>query len=87
MKAQSGTQMDLEQSSEEKLVFTTAFHHMNESGMYCGWTEHTVICTPSLAFQFRLKITGKDRNDVKDYLHSTFQEALAAEVGELEQSR
>lgn len=79
-----GTKLDLDVSSEEKLVFATAFHHMNEGGMYDGWTEHTVICTPSLAFQFRLKVTGRDRNGIKDYLHSTFQEALAAEVSELE---
>src|SRR5215469_16388627 len=45
----SGTKFDLDASRADKLVFHTSFHHMNESGMYDGWTEHTVTVTPSLA--------------------------------------
>src|ERR1700733_9988314 len=43
----NGTKLDTIASNAEKLVFTTAFHHMNENGYYDGWTEHTVYVTPS----------------------------------------
>ena len=40
----NGTQLD--SVTKNKIVFTTAFHHMNDAGYYDGWTEHTVIVTP-----------------------------------------
>jgi len=76
----NGTTLDLDASSEDKLVFNTAFHHMNENGFYDGWTEHKVYVTPSLAFGFDLRITGKDRNDIKDYIHECFASALKVET-------
>jgi len=75
----SGTTLDLDKSTGEKLVFVTSFHHMNDSGMYDGWTEHNVIVTPSLAFGFNLKVTGKDRNDIKDYMAECFSDCLHKE--------
>jgi hypothetical protein len=68
----NGTKIDLDRSTSERLVFTTAFHHMNEHGGYDGWTEHTVTVTASLAFNFSLKIGGRNRNDIKDYMHEVF---------------
>jgi hypothetical protein len=76
----SGTTLDLDASTEEKLVFTTAFHHMHESGMYDGWTDHTVTVRPSLAFGFRLSVSGRDRNDIKDYIAEAFDCALNLDV-------
>ena len=78
----SGVKFDFDASTPEKLVFLFGFHHMNENGMYDGWTEHSLIVTPSLQFGFHIRITGKDRNDVKDYLYETFQYALAEEVNQ-----
>jgi hypothetical protein len=74
----SGTTFDHDASAEDKLVFRTAFHHMNDAGMYDGWTEHTVTVKPSLAFELELTISGRNRNDIKDYLHDTFHAALTA---------
>jgi len=76
----SGVKFDYDASMPEKLVFTFGYHHMDENGMYDGWTEHTLIVTPSLQFGFHIRITGKDRNQVKDYLYETFQYALSEEV-------
>jgi hypothetical protein len=76
----SGTKIDLEVSQVDKLVFRTAYHHMNEVGMYDGWTEHTVTVTPSLLHGFHLRISGRDRNDIKEYIADTFSEALQTEV-------
>ena len=78
----SGTHLDLDKSSEDRLVFRFGYHHMNDCGIYDGWTEHKAIVIPSLQFGFHLNITGRDRNDIKDYLHDVFSAALSEEVGE-----
>lgn len=71
----SGVKIDLDKSNSKKLVFHTAFHHMDENGYYDGWTEHTV--TVRAAFDgFEITISGKDRNEVKDHLHEVFSVTL-----------
>ena len=47
-----GTKIDLDKSSADKLVFYGSFHHMNEAGMYDGYSEHTITLSPSLAVWF-----------------------------------
>lgn len=74
-----GTKIDLDKSTPEKLVFYTDFHHMNE-GYYDGWTEHRITVRPSLAFGFTLTISGRNRNEIKDYIHQAFDCALNEEV-------
>lgn len=76
----NGSRLDWESSTPEKLVFTTAYHHMNDNGMYDGWTEHSVILTPSLEMDYRLKITGRDRNEIKEYIHECFSTVLGEDV-------
>ena len=78
----SGTQIDMDKSRKDRLVFTTSFHHMDEWGGYDGWTEHQVSIRPSLAFGIDIVISEPDRNDVIDYLHEVFDSALRAEVGD-----
>lgn len=76
----AGTILELEESTGEKLVFTTSFHHMDEHGFYDGWTEHKVIVTPSLQFGFNLRVTGRDQNEIKDYIAEVFQMALSSDI-------
>jgi len=64
----SGTTIDLDKSTADRIVLQTSFHHMNDGGMYDGWTEHTITVRPSLAFGCELTISGRDRNEIKDYL-------------------
>lgn len=85
----NGTAIDLDESMPstasgrvEKLVFRTAFHHMNEVGMYDGWTEHTVTVRPSLAFGIEISISGRNRNEIKDLIHESFDTTLRSEVSE-----
>jgi hypothetical protein len=73
----AGTEIDFDASTTEKLVFSTSFHHMTEHGYYGGWTEHNVIVTPSLTSGFNLRVTGRDRNDIKEYIGELFHEFLA----------
>ena len=74
----SGTTFDEDRSQHDKLVFSCSFHHMDEHGGYDGWTEHEIIVRPSLAFGITLRITGRDRNDIKDYLHEVYEAWLCS---------
>lgn len=45
----AGTQINLEESTSDKLVFYTSFHHMDENGMYDGWIDLRVTVIADLA--------------------------------------
>ncbi|UCV26740.1 hypothetical protein [Ferribacterium limneticum] len=76
----AGTVLDLHTSKPNKLIFSTGFHHMDEHGGYDGWTHHQVVVTPNLQWDFDLRITGPNRNEIKDYIHDQFQNCLSWEV-------
>lgn len=76
----SGTQFIFPESKPNRLVFFTEFHHMNDGGYYDGWTKHNVIVTPDLVCGFDLHVTGRDRNNIKDYIGDAFQEALSRDI-------
>lgn len=73
----NGTKLDYEKSTGEKLVFLTSFHHMDEHGGYCGWTDHSVTVGASLQFGLSIKVGGRDRNGIKDYIGEAFESALS----------
>lgn len=74
-----GTKLDIDASlrQADRLVFTFSFHHMDDAGGYDGWTDHKAVVSPSLVYDFDLKITGRDRNGIKEYLHELFHAALS----------
>lgn len=74
-----GTQLDIDRSGKGRLIFICAFHHMNESGMYDGWTEHEIIVTPSFSTGPDIRITGRNRNVIKEYLYDVYYEWLMSE--------
>lgn len=76
----TGTKLDFDKSTAEKLVFTFGYHHMNENGMYSGWTDHKAIVTASLVFGIEIKITGRNRNGIKEYLNDRFDSDLSREI-------
>lgn len=76
----NGTTLDIERSNSECLVFTTAFHHMDEHGGYDGWTDHFVTVTPSLLSGIALRVSGRNRNDIKNYIFECFESALKESV-------
>ena len=75
----SGTQIDFKACRADRLVFSTAFHHMNDVGFYDGWTEHKVIIRPTFD-GIDICVTGRNRNDIKDYIADCFYTALTEEV-------
>lgn len=69
--APSGSGIDngtvLLRADQKSIEFSCDFHHMSEHGYYDGWTEHTIKVTP--AFDgVNMRITGRDRNQIKEYL-------------------
>ena len=72
----SGTTLNHDRSSIDKLVFDTSFHHMNDAGYYDGWTEHRVTVTPSFIGRFDVRVGGRDRNGIKEYITECFLTAL-----------
>ena len=71
-----GTKIDLDHSTPTKLVLTCEYHHMNENGMYDGWTHHIITVTPTFD-GIAIKVGGRDRNDIKCYLGDIFHECLS----------
>lgn len=67
----NGVQFDNVKSTPNKLVFKFSYHHMN-NGSYTKWTTHTLVLTPSFAIGYDMKITGKDLNQIKEYLYDLF---------------
>lgn len=63
----------------ERLVFSTEFHHMDEHGGYDRWTQHKVTVYPSLIYGLDIRVSGKDRNNVKECISQCFYDALTAE--------
>jgi hypothetical protein len=53
---------------------------MDENGFYDGWTDHTITIRPDLVFQFDMRISGRNKNEIKDYIAECFFHALNAEV-------
>lgn len=68
--------LDRERSDNRRLVFHTSYHHMDDLGYYGGWTSHTIYVWADLGFEFDLNITGKDRNNIKDFIADVFGEYL-----------
>jgi len=73
----AGTQ--IEYAGANKIVLKTAYHHMID-GYYDGWTEHVVTVTPNLVHGFDLKISGRNKHDVKEYIAEVFYDVLRSEV-------
>lgn len=71
----------LESASATKIVLTAGFHHMDEHGYYDGWTEHRITIRPVFG-GIDITIGGRNRNDIKEYLHKVYHYALSAMVTE-----
>lgn len=77
-----GTTIDLNLSKPNKIDFDTSFHHMDGNGGYDGRTDHSVTITPDFVSQINLRITGRNRNGIKEYIHEVFSDVLTREVDE-----
>lgn len=72
----SGTEFLVDKSNTERLVFKTSFHHMDDAGGYDGWTDHEVWVKADLLVGFTIRVTGQNRNDIKEYIADVFNTFL-----------
>jgi hypothetical protein len=77
-----GSWVNMDTSHAERIVIHLSYHHMDGNGYYDGWTDHTIIATPSFWNHVNLRISGRDRNEVKEDLHAAFYDALTQLVNE-----
>lgn len=75
----SGTK--LISASASRIVLECSFHHMNEDGYYDGWTQHRITVRPTFD-GMELSISGRNRNDIKEYLHEVYALALSEKIVE-----
>lgn len=75
----NGTKFHLGHSTHTKLVFVVDYHHMNEGGLYDGWTTHGVTVTPTFD-SVHVRVSGRDRNQIKDYIADTFYSLASQDV-------
>lgn len=71
----NGTTIDLDKSNLSRLVFKTAFHHMDDHGSYCGWSDHVVTLVANLDDHV-IRVSGPNKRQIKDYIEETFYCAL-----------
>jgi len=65
--------------SSNAIRFEVGYHHMNENGFYDGWTDHTIVIRP--AFDgVEVRVSGRNRGEVKDMLHQTMEHAFTRHV-------
>lgn len=70
----TGIKLNEYETKKDKIYFDLSFHHMDENGYYDGWTDHNLIITPSLSDGYNIRITGRNRNNIKEYLYDTLLE-------------
>lgn len=78
----NGTTLDFGASrtkTPERLVFNTSFHHMNDAGMYDGWTEHQVTVRPCFS-GLDIRVTGRNRNEIKEFIGDVFHHLDTGEI-------
>ena len=76
---------DYDNSTDEKLIINSAFHTMNDNGMYGGCVDFRVIVTASLQHGFNLNIVGNFSSNenaygLKEYLYEVYSHALESAV-------
>lgn len=65
--------------TDDRIVMHCSFHHMNDQGVYDGWTEHTIRVTPGWG-GITVKVSGSNRNEILDHLHEVYHTALTTHV-------
>jgi hypothetical protein len=76
----SGLMFLVESSARNKLVFRTEYRHMSEYGYCDGWTEHKITVRADLMHGYKMTISGRDRNCIKDYIGQVISYWLDSDV-------
>ena len=76
----AGTLISRGESLPNRLVLCTSYHHMNDGGMYDGWSDHDVIVKPDLQHGIDIRVTGRNRNETKGYIAELFGDVLRSNL-------
>lgn len=76
----AGSKIDLDKSDSGRIVITTEFHHMNDGGCYDGWTDHVITVRPDWQ-GVSISVSGRNRNEIKDYIAEMFGCAMRDVIG------
>lgn len=74
-----GTTFDMD-GRDDRLIFSGSYHHVDNAGMYDGWTDHRIIVTPTFD-GISVDVKGRNRNDIKEYLGDIFYQSLKMSIG------
>jgi hypothetical protein len=69
-----------DQSSARKIIIGLDFQHKDDFGQHVRWTAHQIIISPSLDYEFILRIDGINYNDIHSHLRDLFAVALRQRV-------
>lgn len=76
----NGVTFNFDKSRPSRLVFEFGYHFMDDHGFYDGWGDFQCVVTPDIANSYNVEIKGRNRRDIKDYLHEIFSYALGREI-------
>ncbi len=76
----SGTTIEWDECKYNKIVLRADFHHIDDNGFYCGWSEHKIVIKPSFTFGYDLVITGKNRRGIKEYIGDIIHGILQKDI-------
>lgn len=65
--------------SKNRIKIQCDFHHMDENGFYCGWSEHIATITPSFD-GFDIRLSGRNFRDIKNYIGEMLHNALTVKI-------
>ena len=91
----SGTHIDLERGTRDKIILQAGYHCMDGNGFYCGWVDIEIAVTASLMFggvDVKVKVKGRpddpdwDKDALLDYLGEVFQDCVERVIGNVEWS-
>lgn len=75
----NGTQVDLEDSSPNRIVLLTNHKHVG-GAQGTSWTHYRIVVEPSFLQGFSLAISGRDEGDVMEQIEEALRDALLVEV-------
>jgi hypothetical protein len=74
-----GLAVILLESTKKRIVIETTYWPPHDSYETTRRTVHQLVITPSFEGEINIRVTGKNENNVKEYLQDIFREALMKE--------
>lgn len=70
----AGVVFDWNRSKPNKFIFSFNYYYRDKRGDRSGWTRHQLIITAGYFNKFYMRITGRNKNKMKESLLTLFNE-------------